>query len=182
MDPLPMAMLPGDLWVGGQCRGSEGELCGGCGHQQDVSNPESQRAWRIQKSLEGCGVIITDGACWDLQVGRWNDQGANTWGTGEKGTGPRFGGNKSRLRNPVCTWPPQKQQPADQLLTPRGLRALGVALIPGHIKRGNSTQSRGGGSPHLRGWVGEPAIATPETLYPAAHSAHSLSLLMGMQA
>ena len=52
MGPLPVAMLPGDLWVkegGGQWKVNEGKLCRGCGLED-------------QKPLEGYGIIATGGA------------------------------------------------------------------------------------------------------------------------
>lgn len=65
--PPPMTMLPEDLWgCGVGCKASERKLCRGCGHQQDVSHAKSRGTWRIRKSLVGCGIIVPDGACWDL--------------------------------------------------------------------------------------------------------------------
>lgn len=66
---------------------SQGKQCRGCGHQQAGPDAKSRGPWRIQKSREGCDVIVTDGACSDFQVRVWNDQ-EDTWGAGEKGAGP----------------------------------------------------------------------------------------------
>lgn len=70
MGPLPMTMLPGDLWVNvrGRGRGDSGksvkESCVG------------GLALENQKSLEGDGIIATAGACWDLQAGGWRVEGS----------------------------------------------------------------------------------------------------------
>lgn len=52
MGPLPMAMLPGDLWVkeGGHGKSVKESCVGGV-------------ALEDQKSLEGYGIIATGGAC-----------------------------------------------------------------------------------------------------------------------
>lgn len=40
MGPQSMITLPRDLWFGGQCRVSEGELYRGCDHQQATCKVE----------------------------------------------------------------------------------------------------------------------------------------------
>ena len=82
MGPQPVTMPPRDLWLGGQWRVSKGELYRGCDHRQDGPHAKSRGPWRIQKSLEGRGVIFTDGVCWNVHVRGWNDQEANTWEAG----------------------------------------------------------------------------------------------------
>lgn len=83
MGPLPMTMLPGDLWV--NVWGGGKEDSGKSVKERSVGGV----ALENQKSLEGDGIIVTAGAYWDLQAGGWTAQETETQDTGEEGTSTR---------------------------------------------------------------------------------------------